>query len=298
MEFGSILKTTRISLGLTQKDVIKLLQLKGDQFSNLDEVTLSRWENGKTNPSLNKKCRILYSLDCFNELIFYLSISDQKEKFMSNFEKKCLARFDHNLTKTYLDYVSPTSLVKSEEITQEYVSDHQFDFHSTIFDEDLSILVNKLKKQHFIIRGFNFSSQNNQPLGHLFVGLGKTSDFICTFKDIKETTVLNYDEEEFMPNESCLFLFSDVATNKEVEISKLNIIFTFIEKYKIDRVIMRPFLTAGKEIAESYNFKPIVTSRENNSGRIQFGGKKYSWVCYSSNSYDIYASSLLAAKLM
>lgn len=298
MEFGSVLKTARISLGLTQKDVIKLLQMKSDNFSNLDEVTLSRWENGKTNPTLNKKCKVLYSLECFDELIFYLSITEQKEKFVSNFEKKCLARFNHNLTKTYLDYVSPASQVKTEEMTRENLSDRQINFHKEIFKEDLYTLINQLKSKGFVIRGFNFLNQHSQTLGHMITGFGKTHDLISHFDNEKEAIVLNHDINEFAQNETCLFMFSDVATTKEVEINKLKIVFNLLEKYSIDRVITRLFLTSGKDIVESYNFKPLVTSTKNSSGRVRFGGSNYSWVCYSSNSYDMYASTLLAAKIM
>ena len=60
--FGDYLKKLRLSLGLTQSELTAKLNLADEEFSSLDVVTLSRWERGKTKPTLAKCFRVLRCL--------------------------------------------------------------------------------------------------------------------------------------------------------------------------------------------------------------------------------------------
>ncbi|OBU43835.1 helix-turn-helix domain-containing protein [Photobacterium damselae] len=52
--FSKLVSEYRINQNLTQDNIVHHLSMKYDEFKKLDSVTLSRWENGKTEPSLSK----------------------------------------------------------------------------------------------------------------------------------------------------------------------------------------------------------------------------------------------------
>lgn len=53
--FSEIIKNHRENNKLSQNDFVDLLTANNTSLSKLDAVTLSRWENEKTTPSLEKK---------------------------------------------------------------------------------------------------------------------------------------------------------------------------------------------------------------------------------------------------
>jgi len=57
--FSEILVSCRKALGLTQVELLSELANYDDTFENLNNVTLSRWENGTTETSLNRKRLLL-----------------------------------------------------------------------------------------------------------------------------------------------------------------------------------------------------------------------------------------------
>ncbi|EGQ8092877.1 helix-turn-helix domain-containing protein [Vibrio vulnificus] len=71
--FGEYLKQLRISLNLTQTELAAKLNLADTEFQSLDAVTVSRWERGKTTPTLRKCISVLrclkVDLSDFYELI-------------------------------------------------------------------------------------------------------------------------------------------------------------------------------------------------------------------------------------
>ena len=53
--FKNLLKQYRIDNNLSQNDFVDIFILSNNFLLKLDTVTLSRWENGKTIPSIEKK---------------------------------------------------------------------------------------------------------------------------------------------------------------------------------------------------------------------------------------------------
>ncbi len=68
--FSDFLKQLRIDMKLSQRELTEKLNLADEALANLDNVTLSRWETGKTTPSLVKQIKILRTLT--NDLREYL----------------------------------------------------------------------------------------------------------------------------------------------------------------------------------------------------------------------------------
>ncbi|PTB32931.1 hypothetical protein DAT36_08625, partial [Photobacterium phosphoreum] len=58
---------------LSQNDLVDILTLDDDFLSKLDVVTLSRWENEKTSPSLEKKIRIMRKLNLLAPYVYSIS---------------------------------------------------------------------------------------------------------------------------------------------------------------------------------------------------------------------------------
>ncbi|WP_373408796.1 hypothetical protein, partial [Vibrio jasicida] len=63
MPFSRYLKGKLSNLKLSSKSLIAKLQLFSDEFEKLDSVTLSRWLNGRTIPSLERQILVLRCLE-------------------------------------------------------------------------------------------------------------------------------------------------------------------------------------------------------------------------------------------
>ncbi|RYU68421.1 XRE family transcriptional regulator [Aliivibrio finisterrensis] len=57
--FGNIIRSFRVNNGLSQTNFVDVIQRSNDNFSNLDVVTLSRWERGVTTPHLRRQNELL-----------------------------------------------------------------------------------------------------------------------------------------------------------------------------------------------------------------------------------------------
>lgn len=76
--FGEYLKKYRIANKLTQNQAATKLNLLGGDLSNIDTVTLSRWERGTTKPTLSRSIRVLREFT--NDLEPYLSGISQLQR--------------------------------------------------------------------------------------------------------------------------------------------------------------------------------------------------------------------------
>ncbi|MET2949301.1 helix-turn-helix transcriptional regulator [Vibrio owensii] len=57
--FGDLIKKIRKDKGFTQSEMVAHMQLSSDEFSQVDYVTVSRWERGVTTPIPSRALRIL-----------------------------------------------------------------------------------------------------------------------------------------------------------------------------------------------------------------------------------------------
>ena len=71
MYFSDYLKKCREKYDLTQGDLVaELSHFDGELFSSLDNVTLSRWELGKSNPSIARQVRTVEYFQSRDDLVF------------------------------------------------------------------------------------------------------------------------------------------------------------------------------------------------------------------------------------
>lgn len=75
--FGQVLYEYRQSKGFTQKRMLDFLHERSPLLSTLDAVTVSRWENGKTVPSLEKRIFILSILGMAKRYFYLESLTNR-----------------------------------------------------------------------------------------------------------------------------------------------------------------------------------------------------------------------------
>ncbi|CAH6781507.1 Helix-turn-helix transcriptional regulator [Vibrio chagasii] len=96
--FGKYLKKHRIANQLTQSQAATKLNLLGGDLSNIDTVTLSRWERGMTKPTTSRSIRVLREFT--NNLEPYLSeLSREQRKDLIS--KNRIDQFDILMNKKY-----------------------------------------------------------------------------------------------------------------------------------------------------------------------------------------------------
>ena len=93
--FSDLIKKYRYDNKLSQNDFIDILTANHGFSSKLDVVTLSRWENEKTTPSLEKKIRIMRKINLLVTYLYGISNFDEKTKI----GKSLNYRFGMEITK-------------------------------------------------------------------------------------------------------------------------------------------------------------------------------------------------------
>jgi transcriptional regulator with XRE-family HTH domain len=112
--FKNLLKQYRIDNNLSQNDFVDIFILSNNFLLKLDTVTLSRWENGKTIPSIEKKMNIMRTLNLLSPYIDSIRGFDKitkVEEFINirfGFESKQYER---------LNEIDTTHKIKFEHIT-------------------------------------------------------------------------------------------------------------------------------------------------------------------------------------
>lgn len=96
--FGKYLKIYRLKNGLTQSQAVTKLNLLGGDLSNIDKVTLSRWERGTTKPTISRSIRVLREFT--NDLEPYISeLSREQRKEITS--KNRIDQFDMLMNNKY-----------------------------------------------------------------------------------------------------------------------------------------------------------------------------------------------------
>ncbi len=86
--FSHLLGSYRVNNNLTQQQFIDELMYSYSDFHKLDSVTLSRWENNKTKPSLKKQIMIVDTINETNNYINSICTMDNNKIFDSFKENK------------------------------------------------------------------------------------------------------------------------------------------------------------------------------------------------------------------
>ncbi|MEZ9997362.1 helix-turn-helix transcriptional regulator [Vibrio lentus] len=168
--FGSIIRTFRVNHGFSQTNFVDAIQRSNSNFSNLDVVTLSRWERGVTTPHLKRQNELL---DLIGVNIFDVwdvsgsenVLVDLKNKFNNN------GYLDKNINaKTEVTTINSNSLYLLEKSTK--LIDVIFEYEDNIILSSLESL--GLSRQAIIEKIINqYSGElilvtvNGQLVGHV-----------------------------------------------------------------------------------------------------------------------------------
>ncbi|WP_372384047.1 helix-turn-helix domain-containing protein [Vibrio sp. BS-M-Sm-2] len=168
--FGEIIKNFRVRNGLSQTAFVDLVQRSNSTFSNLDVVTLSRWERGVTKPHLTRQNELLdlVGIDVFDVW---------KSEFSSNVDINFLNKLSRNgYTDSNDTLITETIIINSSNIVelQNYVNliDLVCDFEKSIlFERELSKYSSKISMFQNLIEEFSgeliLIVSHGQLVGHI-----------------------------------------------------------------------------------------------------------------------------------
>ena len=188
--FSEFLKKWLEETDLSRKDLIELLQnLNFEEFKGLDNITLSRWENGKTIPPLYKQ---LYIAKCLGVDLkkFVIVMNSSSLKVTSKLSKVLsilTSTLDHSLLSLSYDRIPDRVYCLIKKQTFDEHSSYFSDFHNnicameSIFSE-IYKLGNKVHYESIILK-----NQNDQKIGH-YCGVRDLSPLKNTslFKSLSE----------------------------------------------------------------------------------------------------------------
>lgn len=138
MQFNEYLRSCRERYGLTQEQLVQELYNAADEFSGLNTVTLSRWELGKTRPSLVKQVGIIKLFQKYSTH-FFPCFYDQQ-----NIEEELCRVGIKNLIGHSKEHILnlPTEAFAFSDINTSHVRSH----------EDIELM---LKMPHAILSGMS-----------------------------------------------------------------------------------------------------------------------------------------------
>lgn len=125
--FSQILVNFREKNNITQQELIdKVNEYYDNLFTKLDTVTLSRWENGKTSPSLKKKILIIDFLDEIDKYLSGMKISENANSVLLNYIERRFQKNDLILSEIQRDnnknFCISTSKLGDNKLLSKYLS--------------------------------------------------------------------------------------------------------------------------------------------------------------------------------
>ncbi|OCH48162.1 hypothetical protein [Aliivibrio fischeri] len=181
---------------IKRKDLMVKLQLGHEEFNGVDAITMSRWFNGVTTPSLYRQLLICELTNCkkqYFELIEHPKIPVTLENSMSNFTTQFDSIYHELLrdTKQNEIYTINTTNINSREITHpfmkhinakrkliNYMDDHNIKYSTTFFitGQKKDKLVNSYIFTHtrsdLVFKALNIPASSYNPKDSLYFGLG------------------------------------------------------------------------------------------------------------------------------
>ncbi|MCG9778841.1 helix-turn-helix domain-containing protein [Photobacterium damselae] len=146
--FGQSINNFRNKYRLTQQQFIDKLVMNDSDFYKLDSVTLSRWENNKTEPSLRKKMSVMdfmgQTYKFINQSVERIENNKVVDNFIQHkFENSSIIITDilENGSK-YIDIITDMSLIKKSVFLNEYLKDSQL-----VLDENCNLIAVRRNKQ-------------------------------------------------------------------------------------------------------------------------------------------------------
>ena len=138
MYFNDYLKKCREKYGLTQEELVLALSSFDEAlFGSLDNVTLSRWELGKSSPNVAKQIRTIHYFQTKDDLVFPCFDETESEMIEKHICKTGMLNLPEKNRSLILNYPSSISL---DELTVHQLKDSQ------MIDETIKIALDLNKE--------------------------------------------------------------------------------------------------------------------------------------------------------
>ena len=221
MLFGKYLKICRERYHLTQEELVYRCYSYDDDFQGLDVGTLSRWERGITNPSVDKQIKITKLLQRYENSVFpYLKTYEAREietelcqvgvKNLIGNSKDHILNFPHsdimakNLKLSYIkEYTNKEAILKMPNDVLESLTNNHYEL-------SIEILKSWAKHKHNL---FTVSEYDGHFFGMMFVVRLKPNVFEDLLNFKRELKTLK--DEDFMQDGemACSFVITFFAYN-------------------------------------------------------------------------------------
>lgn len=298
--FGDYLKELRLSLGLTQSELAVKLNLADQEFRSLDVVTLSRWERGKTKPTLAKCLRILRCLQIDLSDFYELIPNPNETKLADEFIK---LRFDNRMMElSLLSYEAyqkprislvtelPLLLKHDDKILYKLKAFYKNVTHKPKGLFDINLYEYQQSKRAIFKR---FTAQDNKAdnlIGHSLSFIFESEYFDKAIHskrfDIDLSKSVSY------KNTAKLSLFDYHRHSSSFEVFRCVFVSQYINLIRhsnIQRYYFFNPLPESEPILEQLGYKKIAFDIESNTGGFKLGARSFECCLY-----EIDAATLLS----
>ncbi|MFS1463019.1 helix-turn-helix domain-containing protein [Vibrio lentus] len=295
--FGDYLKELRLSLGLTQSELAVKLNLADEEFRSLDVVTLSRWERGKTKPTLAKCLRILRCLQIDLSRFYDLIPNPNETKLLDKFVK---LRFDNRIVKlsslSYEAYEKPQiSLVTElplllkddDNVLYKLKAFYKIAIHNPKGLFDINLYEYQQSKRAIFKR---FTAQNDNLIGHSLSFIFESEYFDKAIHsknfDIDLSNSVSY------KNTAKLAVFNYHRYSSSFEVFRCVFVSQYINLIRHSNVQRYYFfnpLPESEPLLEQLGFEKVAFDVESNTGGFKLGARSFERCLY-----EIDAATLLS----
>lgn len=281
MNFAEILVYYRKDQSLTQKALSKRLRALDNKNYGIDEITISRWENKYSSPSIKKQCSILISLKLerfIPQAVLYYYRQGKYKLSLGDRYRKGFQVTDIPYMKNEHVYVKRYSQIPIDKI------DFYCDYHSNIYDlklDDKSISkISRVAESECLIECF---TKNDEIVGHLLYVVVDNSDLKYLFDSPCVC------KASFQSGKS-IYVISSYASTE------------MIFKYFIDQIVNVLLMREGPELVYiKSTFNELKGFFSNLSAQVievgsesKFGprykGVYYNWILYEIERINIVSS--------
>lgn len=281
MEFAEILTGYRRDKSLTQKALSKRLNALDNKNYGVDEITISRWENNVSCPSIKKQCRILCNLE-LERFIPFLVLSYYRRR-------ECNFSLGRRYKKNF--HVADIPYMKGEDFrvrVYDEIPDEKIDFYCEYHDKVYNIELNRmavskisgLAEVECLIECY---SKRNEIVGHMFYFVVKNSFLSelcgrsCSCKEMGKSGTSIYIVSAYASTESIFTYFINRVLN------------LFLMHPGPEFVYVKSTFNELNELFLSLSAKVVLVGPKS-SGGPKYKGVSYEWVLYEVDKINFISS--------
>ncbi|MEZ9597137.1 helix-turn-helix domain-containing protein [Shewanella sp. 10N.261.52.F9] len=277
---GGYIKHYRESMGYTQAELVTRIQTIHHSFSSLDEITLSRWENGHTKPSKKKQIALL---------IFFDFLEDVNKLYAD--EKLQSAKLEKTLSKRYKNVFSQNDgpyMVGESKI--------KVGFFDSIPTEKLTFYSQYLKN----VNNIDVDLTTLEPQKSLYDGVGLYEFYSGTgillghfFYVIANNTVISelMGEKVVGDDGSSLYIVTTYSSSKSIFMYRNFLILEALLTVSVlpKSLFVKSSLGELSGLFESINAE-VVTKGDLVEDGVKFGNNRYNWLLYKVSTINLLSS--------